>query len=119
VATGIIAAIEQERYGEPILLSGHNISTEGLFTRICELGGVPRPRFYALPSAAVMSTFASEIALGVAGQRSPLPSLAAVLANANEWQSVGSAQLELGVAIRSLSQTLLDAIEWYREIGYC
>ena len=33
-AAGLVAALERERWGEPILLAGHNISVEALYTWI-------------------------------------------------------------------------------------
>jgi dihydroflavonol-4-reductase len=120
VATGIVAALDAERYGEPILLSGHNVSTEALFTRICEIGGrSPAPRVYVPAAAAMLTSYFTEVALGLVGQRTPLPSLAPTLAYAHEWLSTGSAQIELNVVARPLSETLIDSIQWYRRIGYC
>jgi dihydroflavonol-4-reductase len=120
VATGIVAALEAKRYGEPILLSGHNVSTEALFARICEIGGrSPAPRVYVPAAAAMLASYWTEVGLGILGQRTPLPSLAPTLAYAHEWLSTGSAQIELNVVARSLSETLSDSLEWYKQIGYC
>jgi len=79
VATGIAAALDADRYGEPILLSGHNVSTEALFARICEIGGrSPAPRVYVPAAAAMLSSYWAEVALGIVGQSTPLPFLAPV-----------------------------------------
>lgn len=120
VATGIVAALEAEKYGQPILLSGHNLSTEALFARICEVGGrSPAPRVYVPAAAAMLTSYWAEVALGIVGQSTPLPFLAPALAYAHEWLGTGSAQIELNVVPRPLTETLIDSIQWYRQIGYC
>ena len=45
VASAVRAAIEQQRFGARIVLSGHNSRTDALAARICELAGVGAPRF--------------------------------------------------------------------------
>ncbi len=39
VAQGLVGALEAELYGQPMLLSGHNISAQNLFSWICDLAG--------------------------------------------------------------------------------
>lgn len=119
VAAGLAAALEARRYGQPILLSGHNVSTEELFSWICEIGGARPPRLFAPASLGVLTGYWTEMLLTMLGQESPLPALAAMLTYTHEWQTPGAAQRELGIVPRPLSATLLDAIRWYRTIGYC
>lgn len=119
VAVGLVAALHVERYGEPILLSGHNISTDTLFSWICEIGGVRPPRFLAPPTLSLFVTYWIELMQTRMGQLATLPSLAVMLACEHEWMTPGAAQHELGVMLRPLSETLLDTIEWYRTLGYC
>jgi nucleoside-diphosphate-sugar epimerase len=118
-AAGLVAALEAEHYGEPIPLTGHNLSVEALYTWLCEIGGVAPPRLVAPITLAVIATFWSEIALGTLGLRPPLPALAPMLTMLHDSFDPGRVQSELGVTPRSLSSTLADAIEWYRRIGYC
>lgn len=119
VAAGLVSALNAERYGEPILLSGHNISTEVLFSWICEIGGVRPPRLFASPTLSLLTTYWVEAMLTLIGQQAPLPSLAVMLACEHDWMTPGAAQRELGITVRPLSETLLDTIEWYRKLGYC
>lgn len=119
VAAGLVSALNAERYGEPILLSGHNISADALFTRICEIGGARPPRFLAPANLSLFTTYWMEVMLALIGRRSPLPSLAVMLACEHDWMNPGTAQRELGITLRPLSETLLDTIEWYRKLGYC
>jgi dihydroflavonol-4-reductase len=119
VATGLITALEAERYGEPIPLTGHNLSVEALYTWLCELGGVVPPGIVAPITLAVIASYVSEITLGAMGLRTPLPALATMLTMLHDSFDIGRVQAELGIAPRPLSATLTDAIKWYREIGYC
>ena len=119
VAIGVVNAIEMERYGEPIPLSGHNISNEGLFRWICEMGGVRPPRIVGSSGAAVIGSYLTEIALRALRVETPLPALIAMLTYMHDYLAPSAAQVDLGVELRPLSQTLLDSIEWYRGIGYC
>lgn len=119
VATGIVAALKAERYGEPILLSGHNISTEALFAWVCAIGKVQPPRFFAPATLSLWASYWTEVALGLMGQRAPLPSLAVMLACEHEWMTPGVAQHDLGLTPRPLSETLLDTVAWYRGLRYC
>lgn len=119
VATGLLAALNAERYGEPLLLSGHNISTEALFAWICEIGGAQPPRFYTPATLSLLTSYWLEASLALIGQRAPLPSLAVMLTCEHMWLTPSTAQRELGVTLRPLSATLRDAVQWYRSIGYC
>lgn len=119
VAIAIVNALEQERYGGPFPLIGHNISNEILFRWICEMGGVHPPRFTALSGAAVIATYLSEVGLRTIGVEPPLPALVAMLTYMHGYMAPSDAQIDLGVTLRPLSRTLLETIEWYRTIGYC
>jgi dihydroflavonol-4-reductase len=118
-AAGLVAALERERWGEPILLAGHNISVEALYTWICEIGGVMPPRVVAPITLGVIATYWSELALGAIGLPPPLPALAPMLTMLHDSFDSSPIQAELGIVPRPLSGTLRDAIDWYRHIGYC
>jgi len=119
VAIGLVNALEGEVYGAPIALVGHNISNENLFRWICEIGGVKPPPFTATSSAAVITTYLSEVTLGAIGVEPPLPALIAMLTYIHGYLPPSIAQVDLGLVPRPLSRTLLETIEWYRAIGYC
>jgi dihydroflavonol-4-reductase len=119
VAAAIVAALEAERYGEPIALTGHNISNEALYRWICDLGGVRPPRFIAPAVISVVAAWCGELAATAAGMRPPIPALAAMLTMLHDSFDLSAAQRDLGVTPRPLSATLVDTIDWYRQIGYC
>ena len=118
-ATGLVAALEHERWGEPILLAGHNISVEALYTWLCELGGVRPPRIVAPITLGMIATYLSELALSAVGAPPPLPALAPMLTMLHDSFDPSPLQVELGIVPRALSGTLRDAVAWYRRIGYC
>ena len=119
MAAGLVAALERERWGVPILLAGHNISVEALYTWICEIGGVMPSRVVAPITLGMIATYWSELALGAIGLPPRLPALAPMLTMLHDSFDPSPIQSELGIVPRALSGTLRDAIDWYRQIGYC
>jgi dihydroflavonol-4-reductase len=119
VAAATLAALDAERYGEPLQMSGHNISTEELYSTICELGKVSRPGFSTASGAALAAAYALELVIGSVGQRTSLPAGGMMMASLFDYMSPGQLLQELGINPRPISETILDAIKWYRQIGYC
>jgi nucleoside-diphosphate-sugar epimerase len=119
VAAAIGAALDAEYCGTPIQMSGHDISTEGLYSLICELGRVPRPRISTASTLAVAGAYAMELMLGAVGEKTPLPSGGMMMASLFDYMDAGRKMSELGITPRPLSETIVDAIKWYRQIGYC
>jgi dihydroflavonol-4-reductase len=119
VAAAVIAALDAERYGEPILMDGHNISTQQLYSMICEVGGAPHPRFSTRSTVALIGAYAIELMLGAIGERTRLPSGGIMMASLFDYIARGQQLKELGITPRPLSETILDAIRWYRQISYC
>jgi dihydroflavonol-4-reductase len=119
VASALIAALEAERFGEPTLLSGHTISTDTLYLTICQIGGAPPPRITSSASFALMGSYCMEAALGLIGRKTPLLSGGMMMATAFDYLETGSELKQLGVTPTPLAATIADAIQWYRDIGYC
>jgi dihydroflavonol-4-reductase len=119
VASGLVGAIESEWFGQPIVLSGHNISAQGLCRWICEIGGVAPPAWTAPTSVTAFASYALEALAGLVGAGTPIQSLAPILIYQHEWLPPCDAFRELGVTVRPLYETLLDSVDWYRRIGYC
>jgi dihydroflavonol-4-reductase len=119
VAAGLVSAVQSLRYATPMLFSGHNISAQALFRWICELGGVPPPRLTAPTPLAAFGSLWLESLFEMTGLRPPFSSLAPILIYQHEWMPPATALRDLGVMVRPLFETLLNSIEWYRNIGYC
>lgn len=107
-----LAALDQERYGEPLLVAGHNVQVEELFAWICEAAGVALPRFSMRPREALLPALGLE-SLAVLWGRSYTPFLG-VLLLAELGRCDGTALRELGVQPTSLSLTVRDTVAWYR-----
>jgi dihydroflavonol-4-reductase len=118
-AAGLVGALEGGYYAQPILLSGHNLSIAALYAWICEIGGVAPPRVVAPITLGAMATYWTEMAFGAIGLPPPLPALAPMLTMLHDSFDPGPVQTELGIVLRPLSRTLVEAIEWYRQIDYC
>lgn len=119
VAAGIVAALDAELYGEPIQVSGHNISTKELYSLICEIAGVPPPRFTIAGSFAIAGAYVSELMLTAIGEKTTLPAGGMMMATLFDYMHASQQLQELGVTPRPLSESVTDAIKWYRRIGYC
>jgi dihydroflavonol-4-reductase len=119
VANGLVSALEGGRYGERLILSGHNISAQNLFGWICELAGVSPPPFTAPTSVAAFCALGLEAVLGIMRPDSPIKSLAPILMYQHEWLPPCVLFRELRITLRPLYETLQDSIAWYRAIGYC
>jgi dihydroflavonol-4-reductase len=119
VAAGLVSALQAKRYGEPILLTGHNIAADALHAWICEIGGGKPPRVSIPAGLGVLPAYAMEAIQALTGQSVPFPALSVLLLCQHEWLAPSTAQQELGLVPRPLSGTLRDTIQWYRELGYC
>jgi nucleoside-diphosphate-sugar epimerase len=117
VASGLLRAIDERCYGEPIALSGHNIALVELLERLCELGGVPAPPLCADARTVAVFAFWMETACALMGQPAPLAVGAAPLL-ADAWpMDIGATQRALGAHPRPLEQTLRAAVSW-QQSGY-
>ncbi len=119
VALAARLAVQQGRFGEPILLAGHDTRTDSLALRVCQLAGVVPPRRRVPARLAAGAMLSAEAGWALLGRPSPVPALGSLLVLDGYPMQPGAAQRALGVAPRPLDDTLRDAIAWYRAIGYC
>ncbi len=119
VAAGLLTAIDAERYAEPLLTTGHAVSTEEHYAGVCGLGGAPMPKFTSSTYFAMFSSALTEMAFGALGQQTPIISAGMMMATAIDYLDRPNALKDLGLTPRPLSETIRDAISWYRAIGYC
>ena len=119
LATATIRALEAETYGRPLMIAAHNIYTQDFYSLICDLGGVPPPRIASSTTMAMTGSYLVEVAYGMFGRQTPIMSAGMMMATAYDYLPQESALKELGVDPRPLADTITDAIQWYRRIGYC
>ena len=119
VASGLVSAVEARLYGRPMLFSGHNVSGDLLFRWICEIGGASPPPLSGPLWAGAFGGYWLEAIFRAGRASPPFDSLAAMVAYQHEWMPPSRALRDLGITIRPLYETLVDSVEWYREIEYC
>jgi hypothetical protein len=95
------------------------MSTHHLYSYICEIAGVPAPRYSFPTEAVLLGAYGLEVALSLAGIETPLSSGAIMISTAFNYLEPGKELEELGITPRPLSETVADSIKWYRKIGYC
>ena len=114
-----MAALEQERYAQPILTTGHNIGLPDLCALVADLAGTPL-RVPVIPAGvARAAAWTAELTLAATGASTPPALLPTLLALRQVPVPVGPVQRDLGAAPRPLSHTVRDAIAWYRQLGPC
>jgi dihydroflavonol-4-reductase len=119
VAAAVRAALEQRRFGVPILLAGHDSRTDALAARVCHLAGAPAPRIQVSARLAAGGALWAEAAWAFFGYPSPLPAIGLLLILESYPMQPSVEQRALGALPRPLDETLRDSIAWYRRIGYC
>ncbi|MDC3958375.1 NAD-dependent epimerase/dehydratase family protein [Polyangium jinanense] len=113
-ASAIRGALEAEAFGTPIPITGHDVSTDVLAARICELAGVRPPLLRASARLSATGAFWMEAALSLGGRPSPLPSLALLLVLDAYAMGPPMGTTRFAAGVRPLDETLRDAIAWYR-----
>jgi dihydroflavonol-4-reductase len=119
VAASLMVALEGERYGEPLLVSGHNIWTRDLYELTCQMGGVAAPRFATATDLAILGSYSAEVMFSMLGQQTPIISAGMMMATAFDQFHPHMRTAGLAITPRPLTETIADAIRWYRAIGYC
>jgi len=119
VALAVLKVIDQDHYGPPLFIGGHDLSVRELYSLICQIGDVPAPAFSTDARLTMLGTYWMELAFSVIGREPPLRTGGMMMATAFDYHLPASALAELGVAPRPLTDTIVDSIEWYRQIGYC
>lgn len=107
--------------GEPgrrYLLGGYNVCLSELLERVGRLVGMPAPRLRVPYPAALMVGLVSEWLAAVVTHRPPAATVAGVtLAERNLHVAEGHDVTRFGVRLRSLDESLRDAVAWLRETG--
>jgi dihydroflavonol-4-reductase len=119
VAAAVRTALEQHRFGAPILLAGHDSRTDALAARLCHLARVPAPRLQVSARLAAGGALWAEAAWAFFGHPSPLPAIGLLLILDSYPMQPSLEQRALGALPRPLDETLRDSIAWYHRLGYC
>jgi nucleoside-diphosphate-sugar epimerase len=119
VARALVGAVENRIYGEPILVSGHNLTMAMLYRWLFDLAGVHHdtielPDRVAMSGAYFWETLATALNLPIV-----VIYLSPLIVSHYSAVAVSPTQRALGASPRDLSDTLARSVAWYRRIGYC
>jgi dihydroflavonol-4-reductase len=118
VCAGHMAAAERGRAGERYILAAHNLSHREAMQIVCEVVGVPGPRF-ELPRA-LIGPLAAMIDLATRIARRPLPLNGDQLRLAGEFIYFDSSKAarELSLTQTPFRETVERTYHWYKAHGY-
>ncbi|RFB76426.1 hopanoid-associated sugar epimerase [Methylovirgula sp. 4M-Z18] len=118
VAAGHLAAFRQGRIGERYILGGENISLAQMLADIASLVGRRAPRLSLSPGMVMPVAFAAEAIARITG-REPFVSLDALrMSRYKMYYSSTKAENELGYHARPYHEALVEAVAWFRSVGY-
>ena len=115
LAEAIDRALAHELFGRPLPIAGHNLNLVELVGQIRALGGVNGPAPMPIdPRIAATTAFWTSAAFGAFGQSAPdVWRAVPLIADAFPMQPTPD-QIAMGLELRPLSMTLLDAIAFHR-----
>lgn len=116
VARGHLLALEHGEVGRRYLLSGTDVTQEGLFAAVSRVGGVRR-RGVRLPRWLMLGM--GYLGDGIARWREPLiDSVTVKYSSQHLFFDCARAQAELGYTVTPLDDAMDKSIRWFRDNGY-
>ena len=119
VAEGHVLAYERGQRGRRYVLGGENLSLQSILGIVAELTGRHAP-WLKLPHAAVLPVaYAAEAWARMTGIAPNVTVDGVKLSRHRMYFSSARAEAELGYRARPAREALADAIQWFRDNGYC
>jgi dihydroflavonol-4-reductase len=119
VARGIILAMERGKPGKRYLLGHENLSIRQIFQMLGQICGIPEPRRRVPYGVALAAAYASELVADVFTHRMPRATVTGVKLTRRRMQFDATRSMaELGLSPRPVSQSLADAVAWFRQVGW-
>jgi len=120
VAEGHRLALDRGKIGERYILGGENMSLREILIELAAMAGHAPPRFRMPHSAAALVARISETYSNISGGGEPrVTREGAKMARKYMFFSSGKARQDLGYQPRSAREGLSDAVDWFRQNGYC
>ena len=119
VAKGHVLAAQNGKVAERYILGNQNQNLQDILYEICDLAMVKRPRFKMPLSFGIALAYASERVAQVLKTDPQVSLLGFRFLEHGQFYSSQKAKKELGYQPQSMAQCYLDAIAWYKKIGYC
>jgi dihydroflavonol-4-reductase len=119
VASGHLLAFERGRVGERYILGGDNMSLAAMLRIIAEITG-RKPPWLEVPRTAIWPIALAAEAIAMVTGREPFATRDGLrMAKKKMYFSSAKATAELGYRSRPAREGLQDAIDWFRQAGYC
>jgi dihydroflavonol-4-reductase len=120
VAEGHLLAFEHGQIGQRYILGGENMSLESILATVAKLTGGTPPRFRIPHDAVLPIAFLAETWTRLTGGSEPFATVDGVrMARKKMYFSHAKAARALGYAPRPAAQGLADAVDWFKDKGYC
>ncbi len=119
VAEGMVRAVRYGRPGRRYLLGHENLSILDVFRHLARLTGLPAPTRRVPYAVALAAAYVSEWLADVVTHRPPAATVTGVKLTRRVMHFAARRSLdELGLRPRPVSQSLADAVAWFREAGW-
>lgn len=119
VATGMIAALERGRTGVRYLLGAENWSIRRVFEYVAKLSGAAPPRWRVPYPVALAAAYVDEFVADAITGRTPAATVTGVKLTRRRMHFDASRSLaELGIRPRAVSDSVAEAVAWFRQVGW-
>jgi dihydroflavonol-4-reductase len=119
VADGMIKAMERGRPGRRYLLGHENLSIREVFCQLSRLTGIPEPHRRVPYFLALAAAYFSEFAADLVTHRPPAATITGVkLTQRRMHFNARRSQEELGLQPRPVTESLREAVAWFREMKW-
>jgi dihydroflavonol-4-reductase len=119
VALGMQRAMEHGRFGRRYLLGHENLSIRAIFVLLARITGLPEPSRRIPYWVALAAAYADEFIADVFTQQPPVATVTGVKLTRRSMRFDPSSSLsDLGLRPRPVEQSLRDAFDWFRAVGW-
>jgi dihydroflavonol-4-reductase len=119
VAVGMMLTMQRGVPGRRYLLGHENLSIREVFAALARLTGLPEPHRRVPYAVALAAAYVSEWIADVFTHRVPAATVTGVKLTQRVMHfDAGPSLAELGLQPRSVGESLQDAVQWFRQIGW-
>jgi dihydroflavonol-4-reductase len=119
VAKGMVRAMERGRPGRRYLLGHENLSIRTVFSLLAKLTGLPEPTRRVPYAVALTAAYINEFLADVVTHEMPTATVTGVKLTRRTMHFDARRSLgELGLHPRPVTQSLADAVAWFREMRW-
>jgi dihydroflavonol-4-reductase len=120
VAQGHLLAFDRGVVGERYILGGRNMTLQEILTEVARISGEKPPRMKLPHNLVLPIAYLSEAWAWLTDGSEPRATVDGVrLSKKYMYFSIDKARRELGYKPRPVEEALKDAVDWFRDNGYC